>query len=101
MTEKNPMEELNRIVASMMPKEPSYRYWQYKNRRFCWTTERADYKGKKRFIAFIRKELVSKRRKNSRTFKLVKQLGFARRKVAKARAMMWHESWKKMKEETA
>jgi hypothetical protein len=91
------MNQLNRIVASMMPREPNYLYWQHGSRRFCWTTERAECKGKMRFVAFIRKELVSKRRKNTRTFKLVKQVGFARRKVAKARAWMWYESWRKKK----
>lgn len=100
MAERNALDELNRIVADMMPREPSYRYWQYENRRFCWTTERIEFNGRKRFVAFIRKELVSRRKRNSRTWTLVKKVGFARRKVAKARAQAWHENWRRMKEES-
>jgi len=76
-------------------REPRYRYYQVKNVRFCWTTEKIEHNGKKRFVAFIRHELVSKRRKNTRYFKTTKKVYFARRNKAKARALMWYEKYLK------
>jgi hypothetical protein len=79
-------------------REPNYRYFQVKNVRFCWTTEKIEHNGKKRFVAFIRRELLSKKRKNTRYFKTGKKVYFARRKKAKARALKWYENYLKRTE---
>ena len=88
-------EYLNRFIQKYLPQtvEPKYKYWKHKNRIFAYTSEKIEHKGKMRYIAFIRKELISKRRKNSKIWKLVKKVGFAKRKLAKKRAYEWYNAY--------
>ena len=84
------MDEINRIFAPFAPQMPSYRYWRiprgWKKTRyaFCWTTER-DRKGK--FYALKYRIL-----KNG-TWKLVKDVAFGKRRIAKARSKKWHDKY--------
>ena len=91
-------EILNEEFKRFRVVEPRYHYWRYKNRYFAYTTEKTLHKGKQRYVAFVRKELISKRTKKHRIYKIVKKVGFAKRKSAKARAYKWYQNWIKHKE---
>lgn len=99
MTEEDVLAFVNRLANEVIGREPRYRFYQYKNRYFAWTTEKCELKGRHRFVAFVRVELVSKRTKRSRTFKTLRRMGFARRCKAKERAYGWYEKWRREHQE--
>lgn len=85
-----------RIMAEQFPElsrpapEPRYRYFSHRQWMFCWTTERMD-DGK--FAAFIYKPVGKGAQSgHAREWELVKELRFAQRKTAKARALQWRET---------
>jgi hypothetical protein len=84
--------QFNQILAqcNLLPRTPNLRYFKLRkdNYAFCWTTEPCLEKGKKRFYACVYRIL------KDGTWKLKRRVGFAKRKVAKARALKWYEERK-------
>jgi hypothetical protein len=88
--------DLNKMLLSvlafrnLLPKTPNMLYFQAKKDcyAFCWTTEPCLEKGKKRFYACVYRVL------KDGSWKLKRKVGFAKRKVAKARALKWYEERK-------
>jgi len=85
-------DELNRIFSlpefqRLLPQQPRFRYFQVKKDKyaFAWTTEKCS-NGK--FYALKYRLLKPTRR--GQTWKLVKKVAFARRRIAKARALKWY-----------
>ncbi len=87
-------DQLNNFLVSkfpeLLPRTPNMRYFQVKKDyyAFCWTTQPTTKEHK--FYACVYRIL-----KNG-TWKLKKRVGFARRKIAKARAWKWFEQRKKI-----
>ena len=88
---KDFLAEVNRIFSGIMPRMPNYRYWRipkgWKKTKyaFCWTTQRDSSKGK--FYALKYRIL-----KNG-SWKLVKEVAFGKRRIAKARSSKWHDKY--------
>lgn len=83
MSQESPLDKINRLMASMMPRMPRFRYFDVKQGdpyKFAWTTER-DNKGY--FWA-----LIYRKRKDG-TWVLKKKRKFKKRRIAKARALKW------------
>ena len=79
------MDAINRIFASILPRQPNMRYWEAKRGdpyKFCWTTQRTS-DGK--FWALIYRLL------KDGTWVLKKKVAFGRRRIAKKRAHTWME----------
>ena len=90
--EQRAMEAMNRIFGNMMvSKEARWRYYQNKETkdRYFYTTEKINHKGTPRYAAGIYRYLKSKKQ-----WKMVKQVGFAKKK----RAIEWaRKSWEAKK----
>lgn len=88
MTVKDLVASINEIVTELgifHARMPRFRYWTRKNQKgtkyaFCWTTER-DSKGKFHALKY--------RILKQGTWKLVKDIAFGKRRIAKARARRW------------
>jgi len=82
MIDQTVMDEINKLFASLMPRQPNMRYYETERGdpyKFCWTTERC--KGK--FYALIY------RKKKNKTWVLKKKVAFGKRRIAKQRAHTW------------
>jgi hypothetical protein len=77
-------------MSAYLPRDPRYRYWSHGGRRFGWTTERM---GDGKFAAFEMRP-VGKGSRSGRAeyLKLVREVHFAKRSTAKARARRWYEA---------
>ena len=80
MREKDP--EFHRFLSRVFPRMPRYRYWRVKDDHyaFAYTTERTN----------DHKFWALKYRITKKAWKLVKKVGFGKRRVAKARAYNWY-----------
>lgn len=74
------MDEVNRLIARMMPRSPLYRFFRRPGSqdRYFWTTEKINHKGRPRYVAGIYRHLKTKNQ-----LKLIKRVGFTRRYKAK------------------
>lgn len=74
------MDEVNRLIARMMPRSPSYRFFRRPGSedRYFWTTEKINHKDRPRYVAGIYRHLKTKKQ-----WKLIKKVGFTRRYKAK------------------
>jgi len=73
------------LMASLMPRQPRYRYFEGPHKEmYCWTTERVN--GKYICFDYIPYGKGS-RSGNPTQWKLKNKIKFAKRKVAKARAL--------------
>ena len=89
--EKRAMEEVNRILGSFMKSsQASYRYYSDRQPadQYFYTTEKINHKGNPRYVAGIYRYLKSKKQ-----WKLIKKVGFARKK----RAIEWAREAHKLK----
>jgi len=92
MPRKDPLAFINRMAAELgifpVSVQPRMRYFRVKGDHyaFCWTTQRDIHL---KFYA-LKYRIV----KAGKTWKLVHQVAFARRKTAKARARKWFEERK-------
>ena len=73
---------INAIIAKhlseFIARQPHYRYWQDKKKnRYFYTTEKINHNGKPRYVAGIYRYYKTKKQ-----WKLVKQVGFAKKKRA-------------------
>src|SRR3990172_551640 len=82
---------IEREMARFMPRDPAQLYWQdYRGWQYGWTTERM---GDGRYAAFIFKPVGKGARTGKATrWKKVKEVHFAKRSTAKARAKKWMET---------
>lgn len=82
---------LEREMARFMPRDPSYRYWtDPRGWMYCWTTERM---GDGKFAAFIYRPIgKGSRSGKTGTYKLVKEVHFAKRSTAKRHAEQWYDT---------
>ena len=82
---------INAALAEDYGRDPRYRYFRGPNQEmFCWTTERMR-DGK--FAAFEYRPIGEGSRSGKAThWKIVRELHFAQRKTAKARAVKWLET---------
>lgn len=79
-------------LGMIQGRQPSYRYFTHRQWQYCWTTERMD-DGK--FAAFIYKPVgKGSQTGRARSWEKVKELRFAKRNTAKARALKWYETAK-------
>ncbi len=80
--------EVKRMLASIMPRSPRYRYLAREGSkdRYFWTTEKINHNGKPKWVAGIYRHLKSRN-----AFKLVKRAGFARRYKAEAAAKAYRD----------
>ena len=91
--EVNP--EFKRLLASVMPRSPRYRYFSRSGSRdrYFWTVEKINHKGNPRYVAGVYRFLKVKKQ-----FKLVKSSGFAKKYKAKERAKSWCDKEQSEKE---
>ena len=75
---------IRKTFQDIMPRSPSYHYYTREGSkdRYFYTTEKTNHKGKPRYVAGIYRYLKSKK-----ALKLVKRVGFAKRKRAKEWAL--------------
>lgn len=87
------LDKMFQVLAfrALLPQMPRYRYWQFHNYAFCYTTERAS---NKKFYALIYRII-----KKGKVWKLKKKVTFGKRRVAKARAYKWYQERKKQVEQ--
>lgn len=77
-------EALRQLAAELMPRPVNYRYYDGpRGEMYCWTTEPV--KGK--FVCWTYRPVGPGARSNPRRWKMVDRVEFARRKIAKARAL--------------
>ena|SRR3990167_2573472 len=86
--------DLRRMLASVMPRSPRYRYMTRSGSmdRYFYTTEKINHKGKPRYVAGIYRYLKSKKQ-----MKLVKKSGFAKKYRAIAAATAFRDKEEKQK----
>lgn len=90
------IDELNKLVAKMLPQQPSFRYYTAqvtdpktgkriwdKRYAFAWTTERTS---DKKFYS-LKYRLI--KQKNGILWRLIHKVPFGKRRIAKARAVAW------------
>ena len=72
---------VSREFGHLLPRQPSYRFYRDKETgdRYFWTTEKCKHKNGLKYVAGIYRYLKTKK-----AMKLVKRVGFASRKKAKA-----------------
>lgn len=75
--------DLRRMIQSIMPRSPRYRFYQNKETkdRYFYTIEKIIHKNKPRYVAGIYRYLKTKKQ-----FKLVKKVGFSKKYKAKNKA---------------
>lgn len=77
-------------LAALFRRQPAYRYWAHAGWRYCWTTERM---GDGKFAAFTYRPVgKGSRSGKAQSWKLQREVRFATRKAAKARARKWFEA---------
>jgi hypothetical protein len=83
---------LERAMAQFMPREPGYRYFSHAGWWYCWTTEKM---GDGKYAAFIYKPVGKGARSGkAEAMRMVKEIHFAKRSTAKARAWKWYQTAK-------
>lgn len=85
------LDRINWMLADDAGRDPRYRYFRGPNQEmFCWTTEKMR-DGK--FAAFEYRPIgKGSRTGKARRWKIARELHFAQRKTAKARAQKWWEA---------
>jgi hypothetical protein len=78
------------LFAALNPRQPSYRYFIYRQHKFCWTTERM---GDGTYHAFEYRPIgPGSRIGKAKRWKLVRTVKFKQRSRAKARAFKWYRA---------
>jgi hypothetical protein len=81
------------MFTALEGREPSYRYFEHRGWRYCWTTERMP-DGK--FSAFSYRPVGPGSRSGTATMlQLHREVRFVKRSSAKARARKWWETAKR------
>jgi len=81
---KNALDVINRVFGQMFS-SPSYRYFENENKdRYFYTCKKINHKGSPRYVAGIYRYIKTKKQ-----WKIVKRVGFAKKKTAIARAREW------------
>lgn len=96
--EQRALDQANAILAKMLPRQARFRYYTmryrdpngetYVDRRYAfgWSTEKVGEEQK--FYAFIYRIT-----KKGRNWKIIRKVGFGKRRVAKARAAKWRDQY--------
>lgn len=83
---------LEHEMARFMPRDPASRYFEHAGWRYGWTTEKM---GDGKYAAYIYKPVgPGSRSGKAQSMKMVKELHFAKRTTAKARALKWYRAAK-------
>lgn len=86
------------VERGLITRQPNYRYFEHEQVMFCWTTQRLHDPGHPNhgmFVAFIYKPYgKGSRSGKAENWKLTKQVRFAQRQRAKARALAWYRTAK-------
>lgn len=94
MSDQDSIREFNKLLQKtglsnlLTPQQARWRYFRVRGDKYAygWTTERAD---NNKFLAFIYRIT-----EHGQKWHVAKKLGFAKRRVAKARATKWYEQRK-------